>query len=299
MLATPNFHQKKYTRIQIFHCVRTHARINVCVRVCVCLLFWVYNDRKFQIQLSLKYHDECVFAAWCASNKNWFKAVRYVHYTKDWIQIKYVRNYDFVVVCVCVRWLLFYNCATSVHNYSLWFSSLLCQLFTIIWCDFQLINLHLFFDRSSQLPARSTRLLNRSRLHQNADSPRSIENIHLLSTKTTSQYGRDSANGSPDEQLFMLDKTLRNSMMQDVQYCKQQLLQLRSILQEVSVNRNKIDWNVFVIRKWMRKTFTKNCMQFLCLWLSVYTVMEILCFTLKFNWIVYIFWLLHGYSKIQ
>lgn len=32
----------------------------------------------------------------------------------------------------------------------------------------------------------------------------------------------------------MLDKTLRNSMIQDVQYCKQQLLQLRSILQEVS-----------------------------------------------------------------
>lgn len=82
--------------------------------------------------------------------------------------------------------------------------------------------------------------MNRSRLHQTnlngSESPRSIENLHLLHTKTASQFGRDSANGSPDEQLFMLDKTLRNSMIQDVQYCKQQLLQLRSILQEVSVN---------------------------------------------------------------
>ncbi|XP_055315772.1 putative uncharacterized protein DDB_G0277255 isoform X19 [Sitodiplosis mosellana] len=87
----------------------------------------------------------------------------------------------------------------------------------------------------SQLPARSTRLLNRSRLHHTnlngTESPRSIENLNLIH-KTVSQFGRDSANGSPDEQLFMLDKTLRNSMIQDVQYCKQQLLQLRSILQE-------------------------------------------------------------------
>ncbi|XP_031629004.1 uncharacterized protein LOC116344361 isoform X3 [Contarinia nasturtii] len=92
----------------------------------------------------------------------------------------------------------------------------------------------------SQLPARSTRLLNRSRLQHNAslnglESPRSIENLHSINkTVTTQQFGRDSANGSPDEQLFMLDKTLRNSMIQDVQYCKQQLLQLRSILQETA-----------------------------------------------------------------
>ncbi|XP_055315755.1 putative uncharacterized protein DDB_G0277255 isoform X5 [Sitodiplosis mosellana] len=89
----------------------------------------------------------------------------------------------------------------------------------------------------SQLPARSTRLLNRSRLHHTnlngTESPRSIENLNLIH-KTVSQFGRDSANGSPDEQLFMLDKTLRNSMIQDVQYCKQQLLQLRSILQETA-----------------------------------------------------------------
>lgn len=98
------------------------------------------------------------------------------------------------------------------------------------------------FRNSSQLPARSTRLLNRSRLQptlNGSESPRSIENLHLINCKTQSQFGRDSANGSPDEQLFMLDKTLRNSMIQDVQYCKQQLLQLRSILQEVSVHISK------------------------------------------------------------
>lgn len=104
----------------------------------------------------------------------------------------------------------------------------------------QYLNILIFsFYFSSQLPARSTRLLNRSRLQptnlNGLESPRSIENLHLINCKTQSQFGRDSANGSPDEQLFMLDKTLRNSMIQDVQYCKQQLLQLRSILQEVSV----------------------------------------------------------------
>lgn len=102
----------------------------------------------------------------------------------------------------------------------------------------KLHSFHLY--NSSQLPARSTRLLNRSRLHHTnlngSESPRSIENLNTINSKTTSQFGRDSANGSPDEQLFMLDKTLRNSMIQDVQYCKQQLLQLRSILQEVSVH---------------------------------------------------------------
>lgn len=109
--------------------------------------------------------------------------------------------------------------------------------------------------------------MNRSRLHQTtlngSESPRSIENLHLLSTKTTSQFGRDSANGSPDEQLFMLDKTLRNSMIQDVQYCKQQLLQLRSILQEVSMPRftvkakknqkKKINTNFFGVQQQSQK----------------------------------------------
>lgn len=104
--------------------------------------------------------------------------------------------------------------------------------------EFRIKLLFMIFD-SSQFPAKSTRLLNRSRLqHSNLNgsvSPRSIDNLNLIHCKAASQFGRDSANGSPDEQLFMLDKTLRNSMIQDVQYCKQQLLQLRSILQEVGV----------------------------------------------------------------
>lgn len=99
------------------------------------------------------------------------------------------------------------------------------------------------FIHRSQLPPRSTRLLNRSRLQQGilngAESPRSIENLNLINCKTalrlSPQLGRDSANGSPDDQLFMLDKILRNSLIQDVEYCKQQMLQLRSILQEVSL----------------------------------------------------------------
>lgn len=97
----------------------------------------------------------------------------------------------------------------------------------------------------SQLPARATRLLNRSRLNQGpissagSDSPRSIDsfsNRRSTSSRPSSQYGYDTVNSSPDEHLFMLDKTLRNSMIQDVLYCKQQLIQLRSILQDVSTN---------------------------------------------------------------
>lgn len=101
------------------------------------------------------------------------------------------------------------------------------------------------FIHSSQLPPRATRLLNRSRLQQGnlngngAESPRSIENVNFINCKpslrSSPQLGRDSANGSPDDQLFMLDKTLRNSLIQDVEYCKQQMLQLRSILKEVSL----------------------------------------------------------------
>lgn len=93
--------------------------------------------------------------------------------------------------------------------------------------------------KRSQLPVQSTRLLNRSRFQQTTlDGTRSIENLSITNCKASSRPSsqRDSANGSPDDQLFMLDKTLRNSMIQDVQYCKQQLLQLRSILQEVNVN---------------------------------------------------------------
>lgn len=45
--------------------------------------------------------------------------------------------------------------------------------------------------------------------------------------------GRDSINSS-DDNIFMLDKSLRNTMIQDVLSFKKQLIRLRSILQEVS-----------------------------------------------------------------
>lgn len=99
------------------------------------------------------------------------------------------------------------------------------------------------FVRRSQLPARSTRLLNRSRLQggllngnysdsqQNIDSSRGKKSSP---SRSSTQFGRNSANHSPDDHLYMLDKSLRNSMIQDVLFCKQQLLALRSLLQEVS-----------------------------------------------------------------
>lgn len=70
-----------------------------------------------------------------------------------------------------------------------------------------------------------------------SDSPRSIDSFgnRRTSSRPSSQYGFEAVTCSPDDHLFMLDKTLRNSMIQDVLYCKQQLLQLRSILQDVSI----------------------------------------------------------------
>lgn len=89
------------------------------------------------------------------------------------------------------------------------------------------------------MPARTTRLLNRSRLQQETigpESPRSFDSLgnRKPSSRTSLQYGRGSANCSPDDHLFMFDKSLRNSMIQDVYYCKQQLLALHSLLQDVS-----------------------------------------------------------------
>lgn len=174
----------------------------------------------------MKIHNECVFTAWCKANENWPKAVRCIYCSKDWLKTNYVRKSMRLIQQVAQFQFL---CVFFFY-----------QTYVLMW----MFNFF-FFVNSSQLPARSTRLLNRSRLqHTNlngTESPRSIENLNLIH-KTASQFGRDSANGSPDEQLFMLDKTLRNSMIQDVQYCKQQLLQLRSLLQEVSV------WIFFFLR---------------------------------------------------
>lgn len=103
--------------------------------------------------------------------------------------------------------------------------------------------------RRPQLPARATRLLNRSRLQQppqhtsitnsrsGSDSPRSLDSFQRKMSPRPScnlgtTVGRDS-NSSPDDNTYMLDKSLRNTMIQDVLCLKKQLIRLRSFLQEV------------------------------------------------------------------
>lgn len=109
-------------------------------------------------------------------------------------------------------------------------------------------SIFLHFHRP-QLPARATRLLNRSRLQQppqhtsiansrsGSDSPRSLDSFQRKMSPRPScnlgtTGGRDS-NSSPDDNTYMLDKSLRNTMIQDVLCFKKQLIRLRSLLQEV------------------------------------------------------------------
>ncbi|XP_062552564.1 uncharacterized protein LOC134217768 isoform X4 [Armigeres subalbatus] len=107
---------------------------------------------------------------------------------------------------------------------------------------------------TSQLPARATRLLTR-RLQNNAtptncgtggsDSPRSMDSLPrrtalsaAYKTATLNQFNNnnnaDSASTATNsaEDLTLLDKSLRNSMLQDVVHFKKQLVRLRRILQE-------------------------------------------------------------------
>lgn len=150
----------------------------------------------------------------------------------------------------------------------------------------------------SQLPARATRLLNRSRVQHGiasgigggsilsasaasqhgSESPRSLDSFSRRTTSARSRHShlqqqqqqnnakhlhhhhlhqqhqqhpllltdsgsggggattdasRDSMHSSDDSGLFVLDKLARNTMLQDVQSFKKQLLQLRSVLQQV------------------------------------------------------------------
>ncbi|XP_037931161.1 myb-like protein P isoform X2 [Teleopsis dalmanni] len=105
----------------------------------------------------------------------------------------------------------------------------------------------------AHLPARATRLLNRSRLQQqcpisNADSDssksahsvrRSVAASRASSASTASNaslhrnthlHQRDSHSSSDD--LMLYDKSFRNAMIQEVLQFKKQLLRLRRILQE-------------------------------------------------------------------
>ncbi|XP_050073399.1 serine-rich adhesin for platelets isoform X2 [Anopheles maculipalpis] len=107
----------------------------------------------------------------------------------------------------------------------------------------------------SQLPARA-RLLTR-RLQNNAtptngsESPRSIDSLPrrtfagTYKTATLSQFHNLANNNCTDsastatnsaEDLTLLDKSLRNSMLQDVVHFKKQLVRLRRILQEDEEN---------------------------------------------------------------
>uniref|UniRef100_A0A1Q3G1T7 Uncharacterized protein n=1 Tax=Culex tarsalis TaxID=7177 RepID=A0A1Q3G1T7_CULTA len=117
---------------------------------------------------------------------------------------------------------------------------------------------------TSQLPARATRLLTR-RLQNNAtptncggsDSPRSMDSLPrrtaalsaAYKTVTLNQFNNnmsgsgfssmtDSAStvSNSAEDLTLLDKSLRNSMLQDVVHFKKQLVRLRRILQEDEEN---------------------------------------------------------------
>lgn len=87
----------------------------------------------------------------------------------------------------------------------------------------------------SQLPARATRLLNRSRLQQSpsvggSDSPRSLDSV---SRRTPLLKCSTFNHGSGHEDMVLVDKSVKNSMLQDMVYFKKQLVRLRRLLQEV------------------------------------------------------------------
>lgn len=103
----------------------------------------------------------------------------------------------------------------------------------------------------SHLPARATRLLNRSRLQQQqlsnggggvgSDSPKSNDSFatkRTISSRSSSinqhhQHLQHSSRGDSSDDLMLYDKSFRNGMLQDILYFKKQVLKLRKILQEV------------------------------------------------------------------
>ena len=112
-----------------------------------------------------------------------------------------------------------------------------------------------FLSCRSQLPARATRLLHRrlqsnssnnnSPLSHGSESPRSLDSAQSRASSTARASLREHLKqrqqlnlqshlmNSSNEDL-LADKSLRNSMLQDVVTFKKQLVQLRRILQEVS-----------------------------------------------------------------
>lgn len=106
------------------------------------------------------------------------------------------------------------------------------------------------------MPLRATRLLNRRLQNNNnintsplngSESPRSLDSMHSRTSASARASLREHLkqrqhlnlqsqleHNSSTEDL-LVDKSFRNSMLQDVASFKKQLVQLRRILQEVSV----------------------------------------------------------------
>lgn len=118
------------------------------------------------------------------------------------------------------------------------------------------------FSARSQLPLRATRLLNRRFQNTNninnnnnninntsplngSESPRSLDSMQSRSSaraslrehlKQRQQLNLQSQLEHSSTEDLLVDKSLRNSMLQDVTCFKKQLVQLRRILQEVSAS---------------------------------------------------------------
>lgn len=99
----------------------------------------------------------------------------------------------------------------------------------------------------SQLPARTTRLLNR-RLQNNSsqspsyngsDSPRSIDSFHRRTPNKPSPLLQRST-----DDIDLIDKAMKNSLLQEVSCVKKELLRLRRVLQEVSQYPSNLIGNV-------------------------------------------------------
>lgn len=117
------------------------------------------------------------------------------------------------------------------------------------------LNYHLILFNRSQLPLRATRLLNRRFQNNNnintsplngSESPRSLDSMHSRTSSARAslrEHLKQRQHLNLQSQLehhssstedLLVDKSFRNSMLQDVASFKKQLVQLRRILQEVS-----------------------------------------------------------------
>lgn len=85
----------------------------------------------------------------------------------------------------------------------------------------------------SQLPSRTRLLARRSQTssQNGSESPRSVESF---SRRTKPSPSLLQPTVVVDDNMELIDKSLKNSILQDVVYFKKQLLRLRRVLQEVN-----------------------------------------------------------------